>query len=183
MPKRQKVASAILKEKDPQRGDAPVAHDSVIFVVDTLYEDAKKETEGLPDGVIARIRGIDITEYEYGRALAIELPKMDVLRAVRGLILEEETALLIGDRNPPTADEIVEMRRQILERLRVDPRRHEPFAGVAEDDEAAIIERHRPEEAGFRVADRVETFLLQVVAKDVRHPGVISAAIEVTIVR
>jgi hypothetical protein len=111
----EKVASAILKEKDPSRGDAPVAHDSVIFVVDTLYKDAKKETEGLPDGVIARIRGIDITEYEYGRALAIELPKMDVLRAVRGLILEEETALLIGDRNPPTADEIVEMRRQILE--------------------------------------------------------------------
>jgi parvulin-like peptidyl-prolyl isomerase len=111
----QKIAAAVLKEKDPSRGDAPIADDSVIFVVDTLYKDAKKETEGLPEGVVARIRGIDITEYEYGRALAIELPPMDVFRALRGLILEEETALLIGDRNPPTPEEIAEQRQQILD--------------------------------------------------------------------
>ncbi len=111
----QKVAGAILKEKDPSRGDAPVSDDSVIFVIDTLYKDAKKETEGLPEGVVARIRGIDITEYEYGRALAIELPKMDVLRALRGLILDEETALLIGDRNPPAPEEIAEQRRVYLD--------------------------------------------------------------------
>jgi hypothetical protein len=111
----QKVAGAVLREKDPSRGDAPVTDDSVIFVVDTLYKDAKKETEGLPDGVIARIRGIDITEYEYGRALAIELPRMDVLRAVRGLILVEETALLVGDRNPPAPEEIAEQRQVFLD--------------------------------------------------------------------
>lgn len=114
----QKVAGAILKEKDPSRGDAPVADDSILFVVDTLYKEAKKETEGLPQGVVARIRGIDITEYEYGRALAIELPKMDVLRALRGLILEEETALLIGDRNPPAPEEIAEQRQQVIDQIK-----------------------------------------------------------------
>lgn len=111
----QKVAGAVLKEKDPSRGDAPVSDDSVIFVMDTLYKEAKKETEGLPEGVVARVRGIDISEYEYGRALAIELPKMEVLRALRGLILEEETALLTGDRNPPAPEEIAEQRRLFLD--------------------------------------------------------------------
>ncbi|HEX5136136.1 MAG TPA: peptidylprolyl isomerase [Planctomycetota bacterium] len=110
-----KVAAAVLKEKDPTRGDAPASDDSIIFVVDTLYKDAKKETEGLPEGIVARIRGIDITEYEYGRALAMELPQMNVLRALRALILEEETALLVGDRNPPLPEDLAEQKRQFLE--------------------------------------------------------------------
>ncbi|MFI5401898.1 MAG: peptidylprolyl isomerase [Planctomycetota bacterium] len=111
----ERVARAILKEKDPARKDEPLSDDSVIFVIDTLYKDAKKETEGLPDGIVARIRGIDITEYEYGRALSIELPSTEVLRALRGLILAEEVVLLLGDRNPPAPEEIAEQRRWFLE--------------------------------------------------------------------
>lgn len=111
----ERVARAVLKEKDPSRKDGPVGDDAVIFVIDTLYKDAPKETEGLPEGVAARIRGIDITEYEYGRALAIELPTTDVLRALRGLILAEEVALLLGDRNPPTPEEIATERRWFLD--------------------------------------------------------------------
>jgi hypothetical protein len=131
----QKLAGAILREKDPSRGDAPVADDSVLFVVDTLYKDAKKETEGLPEGVVARIRGIDITEYEYGRALAIELPRMDVFRALRGLILEEETVLLIGDRNPPSPEEIAEQRAQVLDAEKNRIRRSVPGAPEEITDE------------------------------------------------
>jgi parvulin-like peptidyl-prolyl isomerase len=111
----EKVARAILKEKDPSRKDEPLSDDSVIFVVDTLFKEAKKETEGLPEGVVARIRGIDITEYEYGRALAVELPATEVLRALRGLILAEEVVLLLGDRNPPSPEEVEEQRRWFLE--------------------------------------------------------------------
>jgi len=111
----EKVARAVLKEKDPSRKDEPLSDDSVIFVIDTLVKEAKKETEGLPEGIVARIRGIDITEYEYGRALAVELPATEVLRALRGLILAEEVVLLLGDRNPPAAEELEGQRRWFLE--------------------------------------------------------------------
>jgi len=130
-----KLAGAILKEKDPSRGDAPVSDDSVIFVVDTLYKEAKKETEGLPDGIVARIRGIDINEYEYGRALAIELPKREVLRSLRGLILEEEVALLVGDRNPPTPKELEEQRKWFLDMEKSRIRRSAPDAPQEITDE------------------------------------------------
>lgn len=124
----EKVSRAILKEKDPSRGDTPVTDDSVIFVVDTLYKDAKKETEGLPDGTVARIRGIDITEYEYGRALAMELPKTEVLRSLRGLILDEEVALLVGDRNPPAPEDLEEQKKWFLEMEKSRIRRAAPNA-------------------------------------------------------
>jgi hypothetical protein len=119
----EKVARAILKEKDPARPDGPVSEESVIFVIDTLYKDAEKKLEGLPEGVVARIRGVDITEYEYGRALSIELPANDVLRALKGLVLVEEVALLTGDRNPPTAEEIEAHRRWLFDSERTRIRR------------------------------------------------------------
>ncbi len=111
----EKVARAILKEKDPSRKDEPLSDDSVIFVIDTLEKDAKKETEGLKEGIVARVRGIEITEYEYGRALAVELPSADVLGALRNLILAEEVVLLLGDRNPPAPEEVAEQRRWFIE--------------------------------------------------------------------
>lgn len=111
----EKVARAVLKEKDPSRKDEPLSDDSVIFVIDTLSKDAKKETEGLPEGIVARIRGIDITDYEYGRALAVELPSMDVVRSLQELVLAEEVVLLLGDRNAPSPEEIEEQRRRFLE--------------------------------------------------------------------
>ncbi len=111
----EKVSRAILKEKDPARKDEPLGGDAVIFVVDTLYKDAPKETEGLPEGIVARIRGIDITEYEYGRALAVELPAANVLRSLRGLILAEEVVFLLGDRNLPTAEENQALRQWFLQ--------------------------------------------------------------------
>jgi hypothetical protein len=117
----EKVARAVLKEKDPTRADGPVADDSVIFVIDTLFKDAPKETEKLPEGIVARVREVDITEYEYGRALSIELPANEVLHALRGLILVEEVALLVGDRNPPSPEELAERRAWYLdvERTRI----------------------------------------------------------------
>lgn len=99
----EKVARAEILAKDPSRSkDQRLSEDTVILVIDTLYKKAPKEYENLPNGVVARIGKLDITEYEYGRALAYELPTTEVLRALSDLILFEEVALLVGDRKPPS---------------------------------------------------------------------------------
>jgi len=103
------VARAVFAEKDPQRKpDAPISEDSVILVTDTLFQKAPKELDSakLKDGVVARIRDVEITEYEYGRELSYQLPGTEVARALRDLILVEETKLLVGDDREPTKEEL-----------------------------------------------------------------------------
>jgi len=98
----ERVARAIVNEKDPSRDkDSPLGDDTVILVIDTLVREAPQQSEGLPEGVVARIRGLDITEYEYGRALSFEMGKIEVQRAIQQLVLQEEAALLIGNRDAP----------------------------------------------------------------------------------
>lgn len=102
----EKVARAEILAKDPSRPrDQRLSEDTVILVIDTLFKEAPKKYEGLPDGVVARIGKIDITEYEYGRALAFELPTTEVYRALTDLILYEEVALLLGSREPPSTED------------------------------------------------------------------------------
>jgi hypothetical protein len=160
------LAGAILKEKDPSRGDAPVSDDSIIFVVDTLYKNAKKETEGLPEGVVARINGIEITEYEYGRALAIEMPKMNVYRALRGLILTEEAALLLGDRNPPSDEELEAQRKWYLDMEKARIRRSMPNApDEITDDMVDQVLKNR----GLTLADVLKNPVFQAQARVMDH--------------
>jgi hypothetical protein len=103
----EKVARAEILAKDPARPkDQRLSADTVILVIDTLFKKAPKQYEKLPDGVVARIGKIDVTEYEYGRALAYELPTTEVIRALGDLMLFEEVALLIGDRNPPSEEDL-----------------------------------------------------------------------------
>jgi hypothetical protein len=103
----EKVARAEILAKDPSRPrDQRLSEDTVILVIDTLYKKAPKQYEKLPEGVVARIGKIDITDYEYGRALAYELPTTEVLRALADLILFEEVALLVGNRNPPSEEDL-----------------------------------------------------------------------------
>jgi len=103
----EKVARAEIIAKDPSRPkDQRLSEDTVILVIDTLFKDAPKQYENLPDGVVARIGKTDITDYEYGRALAFELPTTEVYRAVTDLILFEEVALLLGNREPPTPEDL-----------------------------------------------------------------------------
>ncbi|MFI5403782.1 MAG: peptidylprolyl isomerase, partial [Planctomycetota bacterium] len=164
----EKVARAILKEKDPARKDEPLTDDAVIFVFDTLYTDAAKETEGLPDGIVARIRGLDITEYEYGRALSAELPAADVLRALRGLVLAEEVALLIGDRNPPSPEEIEAERRWFLE---VEKNRiRKSIAGAPEEITDAMVEQVL-QQRGLSLELVLGNPALQAQARAVGHFG------------
>jgi hypothetical protein len=103
----EKVARAEILAKDPSRPKSQrLSEDTVILVIDTLYKDAPKAYEKLPKGVVARIGKIDITAYEYGRALVYELPTTEVLRALSDLVLFEEVALLVGDRNPPSKEDL-----------------------------------------------------------------------------
>jgi len=105
----EKVARSIFNERDPTRDKSRrLSEDSVILAVDELYRKAPKVVDPvkLPAGVVASIGGIEITEYEYGRALAYELPATEVYRAVLDLILVEEVKLLLGNDDPPTKKEL-----------------------------------------------------------------------------
>lgn len=105
----EKVARAIYNEADrTRRKDQPVSEDSVILAIDELYRKAPKSVDPaeLPRGVVARVRGIDIKEYEYGRALSFELPATEVLRALQDLILVQEVNLLLGSDDPPSDEDL-----------------------------------------------------------------------------
>ncbi len=70
-------------------------------------------------------------------------------------------------------------RAQVLERPRLDDRRRESLAGVAEHDQATIGHRDRPEEPGLGVRHRLHVAGRNLVAKDVRDAGVVAAAVEI----
>jgi hypothetical protein len=61
----------------------------------------------------------------------------------------------------------------VFERLRLDARRHEARAGIAEHDQRIAAERDRTEEAGLRVGHGVELLRLKVVAKNIRRARVV----------
>ena len=124
------VARAVFAEKDPTRKpDAPISDDSVTVVANTLYEKANIERTGLPDGVVARINGMDVTEYEYGRELSHTLTLGSLSNALRDLIVVEEVKLLLGDK-PAAREDLdaqkewyLEMQRNELRRLANAPER------------------------------------------------------------
>lgn len=134
---RERLARRILSDKDPTRPkDKEVAEQDVVLVMDTLFKNAKKELDPkklpatilerladrgiaterakLPPGVLARIDGVDITDYEYGRELSFLLPATEVGRALNELILVEEVKLLRGDDGPPTESELAAQKEWYL---------------------------------------------------------------------
>lgn len=114
----EKVARAIYCEKDPTRSkDDPVGQDAVMAAIDEIFAQAEKVTDPrkLPKGVVVRIRGIDIKEYEFGRVLAIVLPFNEVARALGDLILTREVVQLTGSDEPPTKEELENQKRWYLE--------------------------------------------------------------------
>ncbi len=101
---RERVARAHICRKDPTRPkDKKLAEDSVTLVIDELLARARAETDRakLPAGVVARIGGVEIVEYDYGRELSYALPSTEVARALNDLILVEEARLLLGNDDPP----------------------------------------------------------------------------------
>jgi hypothetical protein len=114
----EKVARAIICEKDPTRSkDDPVQEDTIIAAIDEIFAQAETETDPrkLKKGVVVRINGIEITEYEFGRVLAIELPFNEVARALGDLVLTREVVLLTGSDEPPTEEELQNQKRWYLE--------------------------------------------------------------------
>lgn len=85
--------------------------------------------------------------------------------------------VLLGHCGPEESD-----RADVLDRACLDDRRHETLAGVGEDGEPPVGQRHRPEEARLGVGDRLDLAGGDLVTKDVGHAGVVAAAVEVTAV-
>ncbi len=113
-----KVTREILMKKDPtRRANAPVSDGSVTIVVSELFEKATKELDRkkLPKNVVFRVNDLKVTEYEWGRVLAIELAPTEVARALADLILAKEIVLLTGNDNPPTKSELAYQERWQLE--------------------------------------------------------------------
>jgi hypothetical protein len=70
-------------------------------------------------------------------------------------------------------------RADILERLRLYGGGDEAFRRVVQHDQASVRERHRPEEAGFRVRYGLDLAGRHLVAEDVGHAGVVARAVEI----
>jgi hypothetical protein len=118
---RERVVRSIFQERDKSwPDDRAVAEDAVALTIDSLYQKAPKELDlaKLPEGVLARLGEIEITEYDYGRQLVRVLPKTEVLKALQELILAEEVKRLTGNDNEPTAEEYEIEKRAFIERER-----------------------------------------------------------------
>ena len=61
-------------------------------------------------------------------------------------------------------------RADVVERRRVDDRWNESVAGVAEDEQRAVTDFDRLEEAGLRVRERVQFAGRELVAKMLETP-------------
>jgi hypothetical protein len=57
------------------------------------------------------------------------------------------------------------------------------FGSIVAGEQAPVGERHRAEETGFRVRDRLHLAVVHLVAEDVRDTGVVRAAVEIASVR
>jgi hypothetical protein len=102
---REEVARRIFLGKDPSwPKDKELPEESVVLVIDKLYQEAPKELDPatLPEGVVARVGASDVTEYEYGRELSFALPATEVGRALNEMILTEQVRGLLGNDDPPS---------------------------------------------------------------------------------
>jgi len=140
----EKVARAEIIAKDPSRPkDQRLSEDTVVLVIDTLYKEAPKKYEDLPRGVVARIGKIDITEYEYGRALVFELPTTEVYRALTDLILFEGVVMLLGNRDPPTSEDLEVQKEWYLTAEKNRVRRMPRAPARITDDIVIQVLKHR----------------------------------------
>jgi hypothetical protein len=106
---RERVARKIMLMRDKTRDpDQELQEGTVTLVVDELYKVAPKQLDRskLPKNVVARIGGVEVTSYEYGRELTFTLPATEVARALNALILVREVDLLVGNEDPPTPEEL-----------------------------------------------------------------------------
>lgn len=107
---RERLARDEFRKKDPTRDPKRELDESEIgFCVDQLFQMSEKQLDSkkLPPGVVAVVSGAPITEYDFGRELALALDRTAVADALGDLVLVEETKLLVGERWPP-APEVVE---------------------------------------------------------------------------
>ncbi len=72
---------------------------------------------------------------------------------------------------------------QVLQRLRIDHHRREARAGVFVDDQLAVGPGDGPEEAGGSVRHRLDLSGLELVAVDVRDPGIVARPEQVLAIR
>ena len=124
---REGVVRSMIRERDRSwPANKPASPDAIEVAIDELFEKMPKEFDlaKLPKGALARIGDIEITEYEYGRQLVRALPGTEVGRALQDLLVAEEVALLLGNRNEPTAEELEMERRAFLIRERNRIARH-----------------------------------------------------------
>jgi len=118
---RERLARSILRERDASwPAEKRVPDDTVTLTIDKLYNDTSKEFDlkDLPEGVLGMVGDIEITEYDYGRQLVRVLPGTEVARALQDLILAEQVAVMLGNRDDPTAEAMEAERRAFLIRER-----------------------------------------------------------------
>lgn len=114
---RERVARADVNKRDPSRDKQKPLDDSTVgLVIDEMYRKAPKvlDPKKLKSGLVARIDGIDITAYQYGRELSYALPRGTVARALSDLILVEEVNLLLGNDDPPTEAQLAAQKKWML---------------------------------------------------------------------
>lgn len=158
---RERLARSIMRERDNTwPADKEVSDDAVALTIDSLWEKEPKEFElaKLPEGVLAKVGDIEITEYDYGRQLIRVLPSTEIARALQDLILAEQVALLLGNRDEPSSEAIEMERRAFLIRER---NRIARLPGAPQDIEKIT-------------AEMIDQVLLQrglTVAKVLENPG------------
>ncbi|MGQ0614735.1 MAG: peptidylprolyl isomerase [Planctomycetaceae bacterium] len=115
---RERVARDEACKRDATRDKkAKLEESEVTAILNLLYQAAPKTLEGpaLPEGLVAVVDGVQVTEYEYGRVLSLGLQRTEVASALNGLILSREVALLLGNEEAPPAEAIAEQRAWFLE--------------------------------------------------------------------
>ncbi len=176
---RERIARSIFREKDgtwPR--DKEVAEDAVNLTIDDLYQRAPKEFDlnKLPKGVLAKIGGIEITEYDYGRQLINVLPNTEVARALNDLILAEEVYRLLGTKGEPNAEDFEAEKRAYIERernriLRMPGAPKDPQSVTKEMIKQVIAQRGMTPDKifanpGFRAQARARGHFMRAVTKE-----------------
>ena len=123
---------------------------------------------------------IRILERHVGERLVLALVHNELVRidgGGRGDLPRFDNRIFLGELGTHEFD-----RAHVLQRLRIDDRGNETFAGIGEDYQPAIRHGDGAEESDLRVRHRLDVAGRDFVAKDVRDAGVIAAAVKVAAV-
>ena len=176
---KQRLVRSIIRERDNTwPADKQVSDDAIALTIDSLWEKEPKEFDlaKLPEGVLAKVGDIEITEYDYGRQLIRVLPSTEIARALQDLILAEQVAVLLGSRADPSPEAMELERRAFLIRER---NRIARLPGAPQDIEKITAEMINQvlaqrgltiekvlDNPGFKAQARAREYFMQQVSDD-----------------